>query len=179
MEVARVWCDSGRPRIPDVVLATLDDNSRTAGFIGWDVDVEYVTAFDGFTGEGRNHDLVIVGECAETPTLVAIEAKAAEPFGESVHLTVTRALARSKGSKVPQRLDLLSEAVRGKPAMLADNKTVDPTIAGLGYQLFTAAVGTVVEADRRHCGRAVMLVHRFLEPRPTAKQVGRIHEDAR
>src|SRR4051794_28407609 len=76
MEVARAWCAAGRPRIPGAVMSTLDDNPNTAGFIGWDVDVEHVTALDGFGGEGRNHDLVIVGECRATPTLVAVEAKA-------------------------------------------------------------------------------------------------------
>ena len=170
MEVARAWCVGGRPKIPHVVTSTLDQNPATAGFVGWDVDVEHVTTFDGFPGEGRNHDLVIVGECGARPTLVAIEAKALEPFGESVQVTVTRALKRSTKSRVPQRVDLLSDAVRGKPAMADGQPIVDVEIAEIGYQLFTAAVGAVVEADRRHCPQAVVLIHRFVEPAPTARQ---------
>jgi hypothetical protein len=153
-----------------VLISTLDAHPSTADFVGWDVDVEHVTAFDGFAGEGRNHDLVVVGECHATPTLVAIEAKAAEPFGDPLQVTITRALARSKKSKVPQRLDLLAQAVRGKPAMVPGQPIVDAEIAGLGYQLFTGAVGAVVEADRRHCKQAVLLVHRFVEPAPSVKQ---------
>jgi hypothetical protein len=130
MEVARIWCSGGRPRIPDVVISTIDDHPSTAGFFGWDVDVEHVTAIDDFAGEGRNHDIVIVGQCDATPTLVAIEAKAAEPFGDPLQVTVTRALARSKKSKVPQRLDLLAQAVRGKPAMVPGSRLSTPRSRG-------------------------------------------------
>jgi hypothetical protein len=40
-----------------------------------------VTRLDDFRGEHRNHDLVAVGEAAGGRTLLAIEAKADESFG--------------------------------------------------------------------------------------------------
>lgn len=182
MELAQLWCADGRPTIPHAVTDALERNQLTAGFTGWDVDAEYVTALDGFRGEGRNHDLVIVGEAQGVPTLVAVEAKAAESFGDPVTKTINSALKRSAKSKVPARIAALSRAVLGEPGVTwesgptgpssisASNVVVDPRIEDLGYQLFTAAVGTVIEADRRHCRCAVMLVHRFVEPHPTPAQ---------
>lgn len=181
MEIARLWCADGRPAIPQALAEALAQNDLTAGFTGWDVDAEYVTALDGFRGEGRNHDLVIVGEARGVPTLVAVEAKAAESFVHSVTETIIRALKRSEKSKVPARVAALSRAVLGGPVATSERGSagpcstspshiVDPRIENLGYQLFTATVGTVIEADRRHCRQAVMLVHRFVEPHPTRLQ---------
>ena len=127
MEIARLWCADGRPAIPQAPTGALAQNDLTAGFTGWDVDdAEYVTALDGFRGEGRNHDLVIVGEARDVPTLVAVEAKAAESFGDSVTKTIIRALKRSEKSKVPSRVAALSRAVLGGPVATSESGSPEP-----------------------------------------------------
>jgi hypothetical protein len=45
---------------------------------------------------------------------------------------------------------------------------VSASLADRGYQLLTAT-GAVIEAARRHCTRAVLLVHEFAPPAPPAK----------
>lgn len=41
---------------------------------------EYVTKIDEFPGEQRNNDMIIIGTASSSKILIAIEAKADEPF---------------------------------------------------------------------------------------------------
>jgi hypothetical protein len=162
-ELAQAWCRGPRPAPPPELLGALDAHPDTAGFTAWDVLAEHVTTFDDAGGEGRNHDLVVVGTAHGGPTLLGVEAKAGERFGDtSVADQLAAGLAKT-GSKIPRRVQLLCNALGSscEPALAAG-------LAHRGYQLLTATIGTVVEAGRRHCRQAIVVVHEFrpLEPAP-------------
>ncbi len=73
----------GGPSVPDELRTCLDTNAVTrnasieAGY------AECVTSLDSF-GEGRHHDLVLIGSANEHRVLISIEAKADESFDELI-----------------------------------------------------------------------------------------------
>jgi hypothetical protein len=143
------------------MLETLNAHPDTAGFVAWEAIPELVTPLDGERGEARNHDLLVIGAAHGIPTLVAIEAKAGESFGEKTVAESLSAVAAKTGSGVPRRIAGLIESVTGKRPDLENGESIPISLADRGYQLFTATVGAVIEAGRRHCTRAVLLVHEF------------------
>jgi hypothetical protein len=83
MESARAWLDHDTgPTVPAEITALLDSGQPTRAFLPELVIPELVTELDDFAREHRNHDLVVVGEAVEGRTLLAIEAKADESFGD-------------------------------------------------------------------------------------------------
>jgi len=91
--------------------------------------------------------------------VIAVEAKADEPFGATLAET-SRAASKRKAenprSKGVDRLEGLVETVLGVPR---DEMTGIDT---LRYQLLTATAATVAEAQRQSAGRAVLLIHEFV-----------------
>jgi Mg2+/Co2+ transporter CorC len=75
---------------------------------------EYETNLDSFKGNGRNHDMIVVGETAGKRTLISIEAKVDETFGEIVSEYVTKSRMVTPRTKVPDRVEQLSSAVFGR-----------------------------------------------------------------
>ena len=61
--------------------------------------IEAQTAFDTFPGGKRNHDLLLVGTSSSGATVVSIEAKADEPFGQTVRAAVAAAEKREAAGK--------------------------------------------------------------------------------
>lgn len=159
-----------RPAPPAELLAALASHADTSAFTAWEAQPEHVTTFDDAGGEGRNHDLVVVGAAAGGATLLGVEAKAGEPFGDTVAAVLAAGTAKA-GSKLPRRVDLLLEALGARPT-----PERPPPLAERAYQLLTATVGTVVEAGRRHCEQAVVVVHEFRPERPSAKLLAQLDE---
>lgn len=169
-EQAKAWMRHGSPAVPAEILVALRD-------VGVD-DLESVTAYPehetpldnfGRGGKGnRNHDVLAVAKRTSGETVViGIEAKACEQFDGIV---ATRAMAPAP-SKKPHRANLLSRALFGRDVCDIDTRTVvDADHAAHGYQLWTAAVGTLIEAARHEATLAVLLVHQFA-PDPSAGPV--------
>ncbi len=151
------------------MLAALDSHADTAGFSIADAIAEQVTPLDAERGEHRNHDLVAVGTAASGALLVAIEGKAGESFGDA---TAGAYYARclSTRSRVPHRIANLVGALMGERVDPEADAELNSVLAGRGKQLLTAAVGTVLEAARWHCPRAVLLIHEFANTPRTDKQ---------
>ena len=160
-EQAKAWMRDGSPAVPAEILVALEA-------AGMD-DLEALTAYPehetpldrfgrGGTGN-RNHDVFAVARCAGGQTVViGIEAKACENFDGIV---ATRAAALAP-SKRPHRANLLSRALFGRDVCDAETGAIlAPDLAAHGYQLWTAAVGTLIEAAGHGAGLAVLIVHQF------------------
>lgn len=104
---------------------------------------EAKSSFDAYSGP-RTHDLLLIGTAAGGRTVIAIEGKVNEPFGQKLdkyRAQAVRLLERKPRSKAQERLNALTEALAGwKPSDVDDERQK------LRYQLFSAAAGTIAAA---------------------------------
>ncbi|MGL2967402.1 DUF6946 family protein [Flavobacterium sp. XGLA_31] len=119
---------------------------------------EYVTKFDAYKGEGRNHDLLILAKNVDNDNVViSIESKADEPFGDNLEKTkeaAKKAKDKNNKSKALERIKELRVALFGE-----ENDNQDE----LMYQLLTAVAGTIAEAKKQDAKSAFFLVQTFVE----------------
>lgn len=155
-ESAAAWFRCGAPHVPRELLALFASVSATRSLRLATALPETKTQLDLFPGEGRNHDVLALGVAEGQRTVVAVEAKADEPFDRVVRDRFQSAIRKSN---VPKRLNNLAEALFGRPAYV-----IDAAMAPLRYQLFHAVVGTLLEAKRRRANQAVFVVHHFMKP---------------
>ena len=151
-ELAKAWFASGAAQVPDELAALLKSHPATAALKLESGTPEVVTKLDNYRGAARHHDLVLVGRAAGVCTLVAVEAKADEPFDDPI----AKRLAKSSdgGSNLPQRIDLLCRSIFGRPC--------DAALGQLRYQLLHGVAGTLIEASKQEATQAVFVVHEFL-----------------
>ena len=99
-------------------------------------------------GNGRNHDLLMIGE----DFVVGIEAKVSEPFGEEISTELIEASDNKKG-----RIDKLANELFGcKINEIKDGLE-------LRYQLLTGVYGTLLEAENNKKSKALFLVIVFTD----------------
>ena len=99
-------------------------------------------------GNGRNHDLLMIGE----DFVVGIEAKVSEPFGEEISTELIEASDNKKG-----RIDKLANELFGcKINEIKDGLE-------LRYQLLTGVYGTLREAENNKKSKALFLVIVFTD----------------
>lgn len=154
-EFARAWLASGE-QLPPEVAAALISHPSFGAVHEWQAEPEAKLRFDNFPGEPRNSDLAVHARDAFGCFLLAVEAKADESYGETVARTIEVAKARSQRSKVPNRVQQLTDALFGACS-----------ITELRYQLLTASAGALCEAERKRCSRAVLLIHEFATNKTT------------
>lgn len=99
-------------------------------------------------GNGRNHDLLMIGE----DFVVGIEAKVSEPFGEEISTELIEASDNKKG-----RIDKLANKLFGCKI----NEVKDGL--ELRYQLLTGVYGTLREAEKNKKSKALFLVIVFTD----------------
>ena len=99
-------------------------------------------------GNGRNHDLLMIGE----DFVVGIEAKVSEPFGEEISTELIEASDNKKG-----RIDKLANELFGCKI----NEVKDGL--KLRYQLLTGVYGTLREAENNQKSKALFLVVVFTD----------------
>jgi hypothetical protein len=100
--------------------------------------------------------------------VVGIEAKACEDFAG----VVADRAASGPSSKQRARCNLLARALFGRDVLdEGTGQVLDERLGRHGYQLWTAAVGTIIEAQQREVDPAVMVVHQFL-PRDVGAAAG-------
>jgi hypothetical protein len=158
-ELARAWCGTETVSMPPELRALFDSRQETEALNIDCVTPEQRITFDPFGGEPRNADLAFVGQTSAGSVAVTIEAKADEPFGETVAETLAAALERldrNPNSRGIRRIEYLIKAlftahVQGMP------KLID-----IRYQLMTAAAGTLAYALQNSASRAVLIVHEFV-----------------
>lgn len=155
MELARAWFVSSTPTCPREISDLLASHPRTAGLRLVKGIPEHVTPLPE-RGEGRNHDLLLLGHLGTGSVVVSVEAKVDESFGETIGTYWNKGRQSAKPTRVPERIEALMSMAFGAAA----RPDVDPW-RGLRYQLLTAAAGTAIEASQQQAGTAVVLVHEF------------------
>jgi hypothetical protein len=160
IELARAWFTSPTPRIPPEFLTLLASSALLGNLRELKGVPEHVTSLPE-SGEGRNHDLVLEGMAAEGRVLIAVEAKSDEKFGTCIGKYWTqkhdeRSTPEGKPSRAPERIGALLEILVGSEA----SPTQEPW-SKIRYQLLAAAVGTLIEAERRGASLAVLVIHEF------------------
>lgn len=159
-EQARAWLRDGSPSVPEelwAALAPLVPSEAEPDELF--VRPEHPTPLDG---PGHPHRLDLFG-CArrdkETLLVIGVAAKGCEDFGA---LVSEHAHGPSPG---PERCNLLSRALFGRPVCDEESgEILDHRLAGHGYDLWTAAVGTILEAQSRDVPEAVLVEQQFTHP---------------
>ena len=165
MELARAWFTSAHPITPPEIAALLNSNERTRGAVleaGWP---ELQTPLPE-RGEGRNHDLVLVGNTAKERLLVAIEGKVDETMGPQIGTYWRRSKETQHESFAWRRIETLLVAAFGSRA----RPDLSPW-RELPYQMLTALVGTAIEAANRNAAVGVLIIHEFVTESAKQKQL--------
>jgi len=168
-EVARAWLEAPKPGLPVEVNKTLATNSAFGRVLSWEAEPEAKLKFDSFPGEPRNSDLAVYTEDAFGKFLIAVEAKADEPFGETVADALAASVercAKNGRSNGVVRIQQLVDAVLGP------RQNGEPPIKDLRYQLLTACAGALCKAECNGLDRAVLFIHEFV----TSKTSDEKHE---
>lgn len=155
MALAQAWFSGPSPTCPPVLNQILLGRPETAGIElteGWP---EYVTPLPE-RGEGRNHDLLLLGHNAADRVVISIEAKVDEPFGAEIGYYWYHANQSQAPTRAPERMQALLAMVFGSVAL----PDAEPW-SGLRYQLLTMIAGAAIEAARRRADTAVCVVHEF------------------
>ncbi|MCG6535638.1 MAG: hypothetical protein L7F78_13310 [Syntrophales bacterium LBB04] len=93
-EAARAWISNGENKLPEEVLSVLVNHEAFGPIQSWQAEPEAKLSFDSFRGETRNADIIVCAQDSHGPFLIAVEAKADEPFGETVANTLAAAVER-------------------------------------------------------------------------------------
>lgn len=110
----------------------------------------YSSLGKGMYSGARNQDLMVLAinsKSQKTVIAIGIEAKVSEPFGESLGKARE---AQMESRKVEGEYTRASKLAK----FFADGKDVD----AIGYQLFTATMGTMCDALKNNCTKSIMLV---------------------
>src|SRR5215212_2191428 len=155
-EEAKSWLRSGRPQMPQELWSALSVLVPDADEIYG--RPEHTTRVDKFA-RARQHDLfACLRRDGVMTTAIGIEAKACEDFDGTAG---DRAAAAAPSNK-HARCNLLARALFGREVLDEESgEILDVALSTHGYQLWTAAVGTVIETQRRDLPRAVLVVHQF------------------
>jgi hypothetical protein len=166
-ESARAWLEGGGKSLPPEVAAALAENVNFGPVLSWRAEPEARLRFDAFAGEPRNSDLAVYAADAQGSFLLAVEAKADEPFGKTVADTlgdaVDRYAANNRSKGIPRVLQLLS-------AFHGPRRNRNDELMAVRYQLLTACAGALCEAERHGFTRALMLVHEFVTDKTADRQ---------
>lgn len=158
-EVARAWLQGGGDELLAEVRWIIEKSIDFGSIIEWQAEPEVKLPFDSFPGEPRNSDLVVWARDEQGPFVVAVEAKADEPFGKTVSEAMNDGLEKKVANPRSKILDRVEQLAR---SLLPAQAQGMPSAAELRYQLLTACAGALAEAERQSCDRAVMLVHEFI-----------------
>lgn len=173
-ETARAWLEGGGESLPAEILDTITTNPAFGRIDTWHAEPEARLRFDRFPGEPRNSDLAVYAEDARGPYIIAVEAKADEPFGNTVADTMAAALERYLENLRSNGLERIKQLAS---AILGERQRDDPQLGSLRYQLLTASAGALCEAERCGCARAVLLVHEFITDRTSDPEHERNQSD--
>lgn len=158
MELAKSWFRNGTPAPPQELLDLLNSHDRTKEIRFASGSPEKVTRLPE-RGEGRNHDLALIGYTDAEQVTVCIEAKADEPFGSDSVLDYYNKAMKKRTSgistRAPERIE----------ALLA---MVDPGVSvyesrwkDIRYQLITALCGTILQTIEDASSLGVLVIHEF------------------
>lgn len=111
-------------------------------------DVEFEVPLPGGQ-QGSHNAILVVASSGDRRTVIAVEGKLDEGFGDSIGDWVQKSDSEKSGR--PERLEFL------KRKLMIGGKAVDK----IRYQLLHRTASAVIEAERSGASYAVMLVHSF------------------
>ena len=130
------------------------------------VEPEARLRLDEHPGNTRNTDVLVHGMSADRRVLAAVEAKADEPFGQ----TIKDAYEDSpKRSNRPDRINRLCVLLFGHP-YVDDNGIQDSGLGSLRYQLLHGIGAALLEAKAKQADIAVFAVQVFRSDEGTLKE---------
>lgn len=154
LELAKACFRESEISPPEELLQLLHSSDRLRGLQLLRGIPEHVTSLPE-RGEGRNHDLWLLGQTNQEQITVCIEAKADEPFGNETvaeyRLSANKRRESGESTRVPERITQLLSLVPGGKSRW-DN---------VRYQLLTATCGTAIQARRDGSAVGVFVVHEF------------------
>lgn len=159
MEAARAWLAVESPSFPPEVAAVLATNPAFGAVRHWDGEPEVKLPFDDLPGEPRNSDLVIYAKDQYGTFLIAVEAKADEPFSDTVADTLAAALERLVENPRSNGILRVGQLAR---SLFGGRPPKAPQLGKLRYQLLTATAGALRAAQTRSANRVILLVHEFI-----------------
>ena len=116
MELALAWFPGDVLTVPHEIKVALLSHLRLDGLKLIQAVPELVTPLPE-RGEGRNHDLWILGKTPRESITICVEAKADEPFGNYTVAGYRKAALRRRRSgiktRAPERIDALLQIVGG------------------------------------------------------------------
>ena len=167
METARAWLE-GDGRLPVEVFACLAAHESFGAVQVWRAEPEVKLFFDNLGGEPRNSDLVVHARDSLGAYLIAVEAKADEPFGETVADALAAAIERHLANDRSAGVKRIQQLAR---ALLGPRQKGDPPLKHIRYQLLTACAGALCEAERCGYDRTVLLIHEFVTDKTTNRKL--------
>ncbi len=163
-ELAKTWFPQpGTPRIPADLIVLLNGHPALINTEILEGSPEHKIQLDNFRGETRNADLVLIGKRGESKVSINIEAKADEPYDQTIAEKLRS--VKNPRSKIPDRIDLLCQALFG------ETPESNPKLLSLRYQLLTGCAGAMIEASKIGAGVAVFVVHVFISDAVDDKKV--------
>ena len=163
-ELARSWfSQDGYPQVPDELTALLNSHRDTKGMVIYEGFPEHKVQLDSFRGETRNTDLVLLGYTDKGAIVISIEAKADEPFDQTIGERLNK--VRGTHSNIPKRIDLLCQSLFGETV------TAFPPLFNLRYQLLTGVAGALIETRKQNAEVSLFIVHEFLSSEVNQEKV--------
>jgi len=163
-ETARTWLSVQPPALPRQITAALLTNSAFGAVTAWTAEPEARVPFDTLKGEPRNTDLLVHATDEYGDLVLAIEAKADEPFGETVTDAMAAALERRVANHNSRGVERIVSLVQ---SLFGERSRGQQEVATLRYQLLTATAGALAAATRANASRVVMLVQEFRTAKTT------------
>ena len=158
-ETARAWLQGGADNLPGDVEDLLRSHRDFGSVIHWTAEPEARLRFDHFRGEPRNSDLAIHAEDSGGKFLIAVEAKADEPFAEKVSDALSNALERYTLNAESKGIARIQQLAR---ALFVGRESGQSALRDLRYQLLTASAGALCEAERHGYTRSLLLIQEFV-----------------
>ena len=159
-ESARAWLECTPARVPAEIEQALSTHCDFGRILpAWRAEPEARVAFDSSRGEPSNLDVLLTAKDEKGPLVIAVEAKADEPFGRTVEDTLCQARKRKEGNPRSQGVDRLEKLAAAILGIRLDRLA---EAGELRYQLLTASAAALAEAQRQSACRAVVIIHEFV-----------------
>lgn len=174
MELAKAWFRNDILSPPQELLSLLNSTDRLKGIDFISGVPELVTSLPE-RGEGRNHDLALVGKTENEQITVCIEAKADESFGSDTVSEYWNKAKKRRGkgesTRVPERIQSLLKIVgENEPVLTSKWRNIR-------YQLLTAISGTILQSKADHSSIAVLVVHEFRSTETSVEKQNENHDE--
>ena len=159
MELAKSWFRNDVLLPPQEFLSLFNTSPHLGGLRITSGIPELVTALPE-RGEGRNHDLALIGKTDSVSVTICVEAKADESFGNDTIFEYWDRMFQQrqdgKSTRLPERIEQLLAMVNPEISNVEKSEWKD-----IRYQLLTAICGTILQARIDGSNVAVLVVHEF------------------